>query len=401
VKLALNTTVALSLILMCLLAGLPLANAEETDFTTVEDLIELRTGFTAPPQPTSPEETPVSRRNKNTVRQQPPPEGNIELRPGKSARKKPARQSAPSAVQGPPAVNTVTEESPAPSAEKSWMETLEEAGSTPPQATEPEPEVVELEDKPDNKYQLSRPVEAMETPSPLKGHIINDSQLEKEDLANLSTLWKTIIDRNPVIQYGLKQLATPPELRYAHSSIMTRTVGGLLSGASLVPYMMGADQLTAGATMLSTQLVDRAMQQSQRIDPSDLPSDTELVELSGIVQSLQKKLVENYFQYKSSLVTYVQLGHLMDRLKRQYHRAVDSNNTLEQLSIRHMYQNTRHQQFVARETAKRHYLVLERMVGTQGMQQLRFDHARIPGMDKASPDLSRETSALEKKDMPL
>lgn len=232
--------------------------------------------------------------------------------------------------------------------------------------------IIQLDKKPALTVQLSKPVDALEDP-PLSISVTQESHLSAEDSRNLTLLWKTVIGRNPVIQYGLKQLATPPELRYAHSSLMARTISGLLNGASLVPYMMGADQYASGATAIGTQLVDRALQQSQKVDPSKLPSDTELVELSGIVQSLQNSLVESYFQYKNSLTSYIQMERLEGKLADPHRNSMDAHDIVGQLALKHLQQTASHQKWLARQTAKRHYLVLERLVGVDGIKQLRFE----------------------------
>jgi hypothetical protein len=255
-------------------------------------------------------------------------------------------------------------------------------------------DIIELEQKKPAKIQLSAPISSLS--SPLKGRVLNSEAMSSEDLQNLSGLWTTVINRNPVIQYGLKELATPPELRYAHSSIMSRTLSGLLSGAALIPYTMGADQFTAGATTLSANLVDRAMQQSKKIDPTTLPSDTELVELSGFVQSLQKTLVESYYQYKNSLQATAQLSQSLEKIKTQYQQAKAANNTQDSLWLNQLYKQTEYQHQLSWQSAKRHYLILERLVGTKGLQAVRFGDARPEtGLAPKAQDMASEHALLE------
>jgi hypothetical protein len=251
-------------------------------------------------------------------------------------------------------------------------------------------DIIELEKTTTPKVQLTGPTK--EVDSTLKGQIERTENLQPEDAQNLSALWKTVIERNPIIQYGLKQLATPPELRYAHTGLMKRTINGLLSGAALVPYMMGADQYTAGATSLGVGMVDRAIQQTDKIDPSQLPSDTELVELSGFVQQLQRRVIENYFDYKNNLERCTHLQQQQEKLNQQYQNAVASSDPLDDLWTKHQITTTSDQLFQTRQAAKRHYLILERLVGTDGMRNLRFgemqppsDSGKISSIPESSP----------------
>ncbi len=237
------------------------------------------------------------------------------------------------------------------------------------------------------KYKLTPKVDKLEKSVTTEMQTPVDA-LSPEDSENLNMLWQTVIARNPVIQYGLKQLATPPELRYAQSSIMSRTVAGLLSGAAMLPFVMGADQYTSGATMMGANLVDRAMTQSQKVDPSQLPSDTELVELSGVIQTLQKSLVEHYFQYKGSLSAAVQLADKEGLYDKNYRRAKQTPTAVDDLWSLKQLEDIRHQQLVARQSARQSFLVLERLVGTEGMRKLRFDGTVLSNQAEQNKKLS-------------
>ena len=223
---------------------------------------------------------------------------------------------------------------------------------------------IQLEEHPSNHVTFSPKVQAID--ERFSPHVADTGQ---EDTRNLSALWQMILAKNPIIQYGLKQLATPPELRYAHASAMSRTVSGLLSGASMLPYAMGADQYTAGATMMSSNLVEHARVESKKIDPNKLPSDTELVELAGIVQSLQRTMVESYFHYKTSLASWSQ----QEQLKNQLQTMPVSGASDQHLWHDYLVMQTNEHALLAEQEAKRYYLNLERLVGPSGMRTLHFE----------------------------
>ena len=227
--------------------------------------------------------------------------------------------------------------------------------------------IIELGKTTPSRVLVTPPIETLDPR--FKNPVTDGAPLAKADEQNLTSLWRVILTRNPIIEYGLKQLATPPELRYAHESIMSRTIGGLLNGAAMLPLAMGATQYTAGATAIGANAVDRAMVQSQKADPNKLPSDTELVELSGLVQTLQKALVENYFQYKSNLSTCAQMDTLLGKLEDDRLKA----RGMELFWNREVHETTEHQHLLAQQAAKRAYVALERMVGADGMRTLSFD----------------------------
>ncbi len=232
-------------------------------------------------------------------------------------------------------------------------------------AVTPVQEIIRL-DKPEApKYELTEPDPIPE--ASLKAHLSHtDLVAAPEDKENLDRLWQGVIQRNPVIQYSLKQLATPPELRYGHNSLMSRTLSGLLNGAAMLPYTLGADQYTAGASVMGANLIDRAMAQSKQIDPNQLPSDTELVQLSGVVQSLQEQVLRNYQDYKDSLMT----------LSQQPMQTVPTKNSLG-FTVNSLWtlvnqQEVEYTNLLTRHTADRAALSLERLVGPETMKQVVF-----------------------------
>ena len=84
----------------------------------------------------------------------------------------------------------------------------------------------------------------------LKGTLlINDSETlaniieeqKEHDLKDLEKLWQGTVENNRVIEFALKKLATPESQRRIHSSLMAKTLSAIVSGASFVAYLMGAD----------------------------------------------------------------------------------------------------------------------------------------------------------------
>lgn len=231
------------------------------------------------------------------------------------------------------------------------------------------------------KYDLSLPLESIDPA--VKMPYTQGSSLTEEDKQNLTRLWRGILQKNVVIQYGLKQLATPPELRYAHQSVMSRSLGALLAGAGMIPYMFGADAFTAAGSTVGTNMVDKAVVQTKKIDPKLLPSDTELVALSGIVNALQNSLYQSYFQYKTSLITHVQLKQLLGKIEQQ---VASSQDPRDMLMASQLLDAAQLQNLDAKQICERNYLLLERMVGGEGMKTLRFDEAPLSVDEHQNPN---------------
>ena len=84
----------------------------------------------------------------------------------------------------------------------------------------------------------------------LKGSLlVNDSETlakiideqKERDLKDLERLWQGTVENNQVIEFALKKLATPESQRRIHSSLMAKTLSAIVSGASFVPSLMGAN----------------------------------------------------------------------------------------------------------------------------------------------------------------
>ncbi len=259
----------------------------------------------------------------------------------------------------------------------------------------PKAKTVQLQSDKAPKIHLSPAIGTLK--EPLEAHINTTYQLTNEDTYNLKQLWQAVINHNPVVQYGLKILATPPELRYFHTSILSRAIGGLLSGVALVPYMMGANQYEAGAASISANMMDRAINHTEKEDPSKLPSDIELVELSSFVQGLQKSVIENYFQYKHSLMAYVKTDAMVKQITQQYPKTTETAHTLNDLWVQSLYQSATNERLLAKQSAQKHYLALERLVGTNGMKDLVFNDMPLTANTGKDQNLSNNFSV--KKDV--
>jgi len=250
---------------------------------------------------------------------------------------------------------------------------------TPAWAQSPEPtsmgldEMIQL-DKPRAQSIQLTPAQPSSVAS-LKASLSENITMAGPDRKNMEILWQALVQKNPVIQYSLKQLATPPELRYAQESIFSRTVGTLLTGASMVPYVFGADPYATGATSIGANMVERAMHQSEKGEIENLPSDTELVELSGTVQKLREDLITHYSDYVSNLRKAASLREQADVLTLKLQNPRTNADPTTQFTLQYLRDTLEQQSQESLESAKCNYLALERLVGVDTLKKLQLAEA--------------------------
>ena len=82
--------------------------------------------------------------------------------------------------------------------------------------------------------------------------------------------------------------------------LMAKSVSALVSGASFVPALFGANYMMQSASYATGRLANNYL--SKVNNPKETPlTDTELIELAGMIESLQDQLINLYYNYKMSL----------------------------------------------------------------------------------------------------
>ena len=212
----------------------------------------------------------------------------------------------------------------------------------------------------------------------LKGSLlINDKQLieelvelqKKKDMEDIENLWKGTVENDQVIGFALKKLATPESQRRIHSSLMSKTLSAIISGASFAPSFAGANYYTQTASFAAGKLAQNLLNKKNVPQESPL-TDTELIELAGLVENLQDKIIDSYYNYKNSLSLLKETRARLLLYNKNYTQALDKGDILDITVSSTMYDNMVLQEYKAEQSAKKYHLELQRLAGKKAVDNL-------------------------------
>ena len=207
--------------------------------------------------------------------------------------------------------------------------------------------------------------------------LINDKQvldelikLQKEkDLADIEILWKGTIENNKVIEFALKKLATPESQRRIHSSLMAKTLSAVISGASLVPSLVGGNYGIQTASYSAGRLAQSLLNRKNM--PKDVPlTDTELIELAGLIEELQDTIISTYYNYKNSLIMIKETRERILLYAKNYDKAQQKGDVLDLTISSTLYDNMIVQEYEEVQNAKKYHAELQRLAGKTAVDKL-------------------------------
>jgi len=195
-----------------------------------------------------------------------------------------------------------------------------------------------------------------------------DSQKE-HDIKDLEKLWQGTVENNQVIAFALKKLATPESQRRIHSSLMAKTLSAIVSGASFVPSLMGANPAIQTSAFSAGRLAQGLL--NKKNVPQEVPlTDTELIELASMVEDLQDCLISSYYNYKNTLTQLKATRSKMLLYSRNYTNALYSDDILELAISSSLYDSMRMQEFNLEQAAKKYHIQLQRLAGKKVVDSL-------------------------------
>lgn len=225
---------------------------------------------------------------------------------------------------------------------------------------------------------------------------IIDEQKE-HDIKDLEILWKATVENNQVIEFALKKLATPESQRRIHSSLMAKTLSAIVSGASFVPSLMGANYGVQTAAFSAGRLAQGLMNKKNL--PTETPlTDTELIELAGMVENLQDALISSYYNYKNALLLLKDTRSKMLLYSKNYSNALDGKDILEIAISSSLYDSMRLREFTLEQSAKKYHIQLQRLAGKKAVDSLELCQYDFDNMLYKSGTDKTESTKQEKQD---
>ena len=215
---------------------------------------------------------------------------------------------------------------------------------------------------------------------------IIDKQKE-HDLKDLEKLWRGTVENNQLIEFALKKLATPESQRRIHSSLMAKTLSAIVSGASFVPSLMGANPAVQTSAFSAGRLAQGLL--NRKNVPQEIPlTDTELIELATMIEELQDTLVSSYYNYKSTLSQLKTTRSKMLLYSRNYSNALQTSEILEIAISSTLYDSMRLQEYHLEQSAKKYHIQLQRLAGKKTVDELemyQYDFDSVLYKDKNKP----------------
>ena len=197
--------------------------------------------------------------------------------------------------------------------------------------------------------------------------IIN-KQREK-DLEDIEALWKGTVDNNQVIGFALKKLATPESQRRIHTSLMSKTLSALVAGAAFAPMFMGGDYLTQTSAFAAGRLAQNLI--NKKNVPTEIPlTDTEMIELAGLIENLQDRIINAYYNYKHSLSQLKETRSKLLLYNRNFEKAMEDDDLLEITISSSLYDNMHLEEAYYLELSKKYHLELQRLAGKKVVDNL-------------------------------
>lgn len=231
---------------------------------------------------------------------------------------------------------------------------------------------IQLRDVQKNSYNLAPKKQKVSGSLLVKDYKVLDElvKLQKEkDLADIEILWKGTIENNKVIEFALKKLASPDSQKRIHSSLMAKTLSAIVSGASLVPSLVGMDYAMQTGAYSAGRLAQSLL--NRKNVPQEIPlTDTELIELSGLIEDLQDTLVATYYNYKNSLIMIKDTRERILLYAKNYDKAQKKGDVLDLTISSTLYDNMIIQEYEEVQRAKKYHAQLQRLAGKTAVDKL-------------------------------
>ncbi len=195
------------------------------------------------------------------------------------------------------------------------------------------------------------------------------AQQQKKDLEDIESLWNATVENNNIIKFAMRKLSAPPEQQRFHSSLMAKSVSALISGASLVPAFFGSNYMVQSASYATGRLANSYL--NNKNNPQETPlTDTELIELAGMIESLQDTIINSYYNYKAVLVQIKETRQQLVLYNKNYSEALKTEDDMEIVISSSMYDDLLYEEYKLIQQAKKYQMDLQRLAGKKTVENL-------------------------------
>lgn len=236
----------------------------------------------------------------------------------------------------------------------------------------------------------------------LKGSLFIDDTLEAQnqineqqqaDMQDIENLWNATVSNNPMISFCLKKLSVPAEQRRVHSSLMAKSMSAIISGAALLPSFLGMNYGIQSGSYAAGRLANNLINKENN-DKLQNPSitDTEAIELAGLVEDLQDEIIVTYYKYKGALIKLKKCREQMLLYNKNYSDALNNNNSLDIAITSSQWDDELVEEYRLKQEVKKHRLALTRLAGKKTVDEL-----NVIQLDLTTQNVNREDLNFEKK----
>lgn len=196
------------------------------------------------------------------------------------------------------------------------------------------------------------------------------AELQKQkDIEDIDMLWKATVENNSIIKFAMRKLSVPESQQRYHSSWLAKSASALVNGASFMPAMFGANYMVQSASYATGRLANNYI--SKANNPKEVPlTDTELIELAGMIESLQDQIINSYYNYKMVLGQIKDTRQRLVLYNKNYSQALKGNNKMEIIVSGALYDDLLFEEKAQVNEARKYQMDLERLAGKKTVQNL-------------------------------
>ena len=150
---------------------------------------------------------------------------------------------------------------------------------------------------------------------------------------------------------------------------MAKTLSAIVSGASFVPSLMGANPAIQTSAFSAGRLAQGLL--NRKNVPQEIPlTDTELIELAGMIEDLQDTLISSYYNYKNTLTLLKATRAKLLLYSKNYNNAIEGNDIMELAISTNLYDSMKLQEYDLEQSAKKYHIQLQRLAGKKAVDSL-------------------------------